>query len=641
LDQVILNSWKRCSQSGVDPLTDALLDVDSPNIAFENEVLMTLSERISPSMVAQMIKRNLVLAVTNSKGRFVYRQGAGQALRAAEKLGFEVNADWSEESVGTNAIGTAILEGFPLQVFGREHFRESHHAFRCTAAPFFSPAGRIMGCVDISSDVSIDHSKNLELVIGVSRFFERLLLEAHAREMRAWPAAILGEMGPGYGGLVVIDPGGIVCGCDHRARDVLGARAAGFCGRPAGDIFDLDKVSQQRHSNSMSAPEMILVKTRRPPYVMAEAKRLRSPSGLWLGLMLKLIEPQVITSSMTRAAQSLKVISEQPAWAFLGDSKVSVSTRRQLQALAQTPSTVLLTGESGTGKERAARAIHALGPRWNAPFIAVNCGAFPESLIQSELFGYVPGTFTGADRKGRSGIFEQADGGVVFLDEIGELPLRQQVNLLRVLDEKAVTRVGGNRQISVNVKVIAATNRILAAEAAAGRFREDLLHRLNVISLCLPPLRDRLDDLKPIAEYHLARFVKELGLPALTLGPEALAIMMEHSWPGNVRSLVNALEFACNQYFLAPFSQIGPEHLPVPLSADILAPAQGKGDPTIPAGQLGLVEMERRAVIEALRRHGDNITQAAKSLGIGRNTFYAKMKRHAIARTIPSASGED
>jgi transcriptional regulator of acetoin/glycerol metabolism len=632
MDQVILNSWKRCSRFGVDPLTDELLDVDFSNVSFENEVLMSLSDRINPGILDLMVKRELVLAVTDSKGRFVFRQGANKAVNDAERLGFMVNADWSEESVGTNAVGTALAEGFPLQVFGREHFRESHHAFRCTASPFFSPSGRLMGCVDISSGATIDHTRNFEIVIGVSRFFERLLLEAHASEMRAWPAAILGEIGPGYGGLVVVDSDGNVCGCDPRALDVLGPRAGAAHGRPAGEIFDMAPISKMGNLVHLSDNDKFLIKTRRAPYVVAEVKKLRSPSGLWLGLILKLIEPDALGSSMSRAVRSQKQFAKLPAWSFLGDSEASVATRRLLQALAQTPTTVLLTGESGTGKERAARAIHAMGPRWNAPFVPVNCGAFSESLIQSELFGYVQGAFTGADRKGRPGLFEQADGGVIFLDEIGELPLRQQVNLLRVLDEKAITRVGGSGQIPINVKVIAATNRDLAQETASGRFREDLFHRLNVMTVCLPPLRERLQDLKPIAEWHLARLVGEMGLPELTIGPEAMGLMLGHDWPGNVRSLVNALEYACNQYFLSPFSQIGPEHLP-----SLASQAERIGPPEPAEGRFEIVpseisEVEKAAIVAALRRHEYNITRAAKALGIGRNTLYAKLRKYSIDR---------
>lgn len=292
--------------------------------------------------------------------------------------------------------------------------------------------------------------------------------------------------------------------------------------------------------------------------------------------------------------------------------------RRQIAAFAQTPSTVLVTGESGTGKELVARGLHASGPRRNAPFVAVNCGGVVEELIQTELFGYTAGAFTGADRGGRAGVFERADSGVLFLDEIGELPLRLQANLLRVFEERRVTRVGGNKPVPVNVKVVAATNRNLAAEVEAKRFREDLFHRLCVTSIAIPPLREHPEDIADIAVTKFSHLCAELGLPPLEIEAATIHFLEGLPWPGNARSLVNALEYACNHYFLEPFTVLRKEHLPHDLNRA----------PSVPARNL--TEAEETTIRHALQRHKGNISRAARTLGIGRNTLYAKIRRLGI-----------
>jgi transcriptional regulator with PAS, ATPase and Fis domain len=295
----------------------------------------------------------------------------------------------------------------------------------------------------------------------------------------------------------------------------------------------------------------------------------------------------------------------------------------------------------------------------------------PDALVQSELFGYAPGAFTGADPRGRPGLFEKASGGAVFLDEIGELPLRHQVNLLRVLEERAVTRVGAHDSRPVDVKVIAATNRDLAREVSAGLFREDLFHRLNVMAVNIPPLRDRPEDVMPVARFHLARLAGEMGIPPPELGREASELFLSHPWPGNARTLVNALEYACNRYFLEPFTQIGLEHLPPSLTAERPAPAPSpstsgearqaptpsgaprpepsapgaarssavKADENTEAHEAPLsfgetdrfADAERQILVRALSENNYNITRTAKSLGVCRNTLYAMLSRHDIS----------
>jgi two-component system response regulator FlrC len=287
-----------------------------------------------------------------------------------------------------------------------------------------------------------------------------------------------------------------------------------------------------------------------------------------------------------------------------------------LDKVAPTPASVLLTGESGTGKEVAARRIHARSPRAAGPFVAVNCAAVSEQLVDSELFGHEQGAFTGAVEQ-RRGRFELADGGTLFLDEVGELPLGLQAKLLRALQEHCFERVGGTRTIAVDVRIVAATNRDLEAGMRAGRFREDLFHRLAVFPVRLPPLRERPADIGPLASHLLARIARQLGRPALGLGDDALAALKARPWPGNVRELGNALERAA---ILADGDVIGARDL-----------AAGGG--AAPAGVVldgTLKDIEREAIRRALDAVDGHRRKAAERLGLGLRTLYDKLREYDL-----------
>jgi len=297
--------------------------------------------------------------------------------------------------------------------------------------------------------------------------------------------------------------------------------------------------------------------------------------------------------------------------------------------ISTAPVTVLITGESGTGKEVLARCIHAWSARRDASFVAVNCAAIPENLLESELFGHERGAFTGAVRR-RRGLFEQADGGSLLLDEIGEMPLALQVKLLRVLEEGRIRRVGGDRDIPVDVRILAATARDLPENVARGRFREDLYYRLNVVRLVMPPLRERREDIPLLADHFLGKSADRLGRSRPRLAPEAMRVLERHAWPGNVRQLENACERAV---LLAEGGLIGPQDLP-PELADPLAPGglpsltpQDEGDLSV---KRQVAELERVLISRALQRTGGNRSQAARLLQISYKALVYKIRNYGL-----------
>jgi two-component system response regulator PilR (NtrC family) len=353
-------------------------------------------------------------------------------------------------------------------------------------------------------------------------------------------------------------------------------------------------------------------------------------------LVAKALEKSALVSENLRLKARFN--AEEEARELLGKSEAMRRVLDVIERIASTRATVLITGESGTGKERVARALHQRSERAAAPFLVVNCGALPENLMESELFGHEKGAFTGAQSK-RQGLFRDANGGTVLLDEIGELPQTLQVKLLRTLQERSVRPVGASEEVPVDVRVLAATNRDVEADVAAGRFRQDLYYRLNVIRLNLPPLRERREDIPLIADRFLVRFAREMGKDVAGFTPDALRAIERYGYPGNVRELENLIERAVA---LAGARVIGTGDLPEAVSGRLGAPEEH----LLVLGPDGcdldavLNEAERRLLIAALDRTGGVRKAAAKVLGVTFRSLRYRLQKHGLGGGV-DAAGED
>ena len=337
----------------------------------------------------------------------------------------------------------------------------------------------------------------------------------------------------------------------------------------------------------------------------------------------KLIE--VLTAARDKARKSLgRDARSGPAVMFWGRSKPMSDIRKTLDKIAPTDATVLITGENGTGKDVLAHEIHAHSLRNGKPMVAVDAGAITETLFESELFGHVKGAFTDAHTD-HVGKFEQADGGTLFLDEIGNIPLHLQAKLLRVIQNRSVVRVGGTQAIPVNIRLICATNMDLAALVREGRFREDLYYRINTVHIALPPLRERKEDIVPLAQLFLERFAEKYHRPLTGMAPEAAEILKAQRWSGNIRELQNCIEKAV---ILSDGKTLSAGDL----ETDAGSPS-GMTDETVPGLNRNLLHDEageERLVREAMQRTGGNISAAAKMLGVSRPTLYAKLKKYGL-----------
>ncbi|MFN3412543.1 MAG: sigma-54-dependent transcriptional regulator [Thermoanaerobaculum sp.] len=343
--------------------------------------------------------------------------------------------------------------------------------------------------------------------------------------------------------------------------------------------------------------------------------------------LVKPFDPEELSRVVERACERTRLQEENLALKqrlatagrelVVGESEAMKRVLSLVESVAPTETTVMIRGESGTGKELIARLIHAKSPRAFGPLVAVNCGALPEGVLESELFGHERGAFTGAVSR-RKGKLELADGGTLFLDEIGEISPKVQVELLRVIEEKQLVRVGGTQPVRVDFRVVCATNRDLEQAVREGTFREDLYYRLAVFRIDLPPLRERKEDILPIANHYLKKFAEAMGRKVCCFSPKAKELLLSYPWPGNIRELINAVERAlvvCRE------GAVLPEHLPI---SSVKAAAAPKDD------DLSLEAVERRHIEYVLERCGHNITQAAKLLGIDRVTLYNRMRRYGI-----------
>ena len=348
-------------------------------------------------------------------------------------------------------------------------------------------------------------------------------------------------------------------------------------------------------------------------------------------LQARLIVAQRITSLHRRSAQAAERIGfleEQTRVrnafsGFIGKTQIMQEIYRRLRLAAQSEVTVLLSGQSGTGKEMAAKAIHALSPRKNRSFLGVNCGAIPDTLLESELFGHVKGAFTGADRD-KTGLFEAADGGTLLLDEIGEVSTQFQLKLLRVLQEKEIRRVGEDRARKVDVRIVAATNQDLTRMVAAGTFRQDLYYRIRIFEIGLPPLAERREDVPLLVEHFVEEMSRSTHKPLREVSKDALQKLMDYPWPGNVRELRNSIEHA---FVVLSGDVLQAEHLP----SEVRTYAPAASSPAHPRPESAASpEAERERIEAALRRHGGNRSAAARSLGVSRVTLWKWMRAHGI-----------
>jgi len=585
-----------------------LLRHEVDDLTSRNRLFLENSRPVMENLYEQIQNTSSMVILADKTGVILHSLGDIDFIDRARRVSLQPGGVWSEEARGTNAIGTALVEQLPVRVNGGEHFATVNSFLSCSASPVFDPYGNLLGILDVSGDCSAYQQHTMALVristqqienqMFAKGFETDLLLHFHSRP------EFIGSL---YEAIAVFTMDGKLKAANrsallHLGLDRYNSREVDFS-----NLFHM-----QFHSLLTRIGQLLEFRTNNGMTIFG---RSRVPNST-----ARCVAPGkrgvVSTNGQISAKAALEALD-------LGDSMMRRAIDRVRKVLGH-DIPVLLEGESGNGKELFALAMHNSGPRSNGPFVALNCAAIPEGLIEAELFGYQEGAFTGAKRKGNAGRIRQADGGTLFLDEIGDMPLALQARLLRVLQERAVTPLGGGETFPVDIAVICATNRKLRDEIAAGRFREDLYYRLNGLLVSMPRLREREDRLS--LAHAIAR---EIAGPtrSMHIGQEVLEIMAKHSWPGNIRQLHSVLRTAIA--LLGADNEITAEHLPEDFLDQYtwsVSQADVEADGPLLAAPLSLDKMEMMAIKKAVNECGDNISAAARRLGISRNTLYRKLQ---------------
>lgn len=614
---VVLDSWQRCLSEAVDPGSGCAPCAAGEHIrqlTWQNRDLCDAARPVLEGLREVLKECGTLIMLSDPQGIILMLVGETRVRSAGEAINLAVGGQWAEEVIGTNAIGTAIATGGPVQIHASEHFCLDVKRWTCAAAPIRDPASRaLLGVLDVSGVKESFHGHTLGLVMMAARQIEGEI----ARRDGLLQGRLLSRSLEHFGrypndGLVLCDHRGRIIRANGPLPEVLSAHGVRH---PLGVGVQLDALDLNQ-----SEPERDRL---RPEWLSPQWLHRIVDQDAELGTLLVIpVPPAPCHPSVRPLPAPAKPESEDAFAAIIGRSEVMQATKQRARRMARLTLPVLLQGETGAGKELFARALHRSGLSPKAPFVAVNCGALTRELLASELFGYAEGAYTGARRGGMPGRFEQADGGTLFLDEIGELPLDMQPPLLRVLQDGVVVRLGDTRERQVSVRLITATHRDLRQEVAAGRFREDLYHRLCVLNLALPALRDRPGDIDAMVDHLNHRLANQYACAPKHLSPEALQALRAYPWPGNIRELQNVFEAA---FALTDGDAIELAALPPMIAQAAEGTAHGPTT-TPPLTASGRLEdLAQHAILDAVEKSRGNLTAAARMLGIARSTLYVKL----------------
>ena len=592
INQRISESWHRCKQVNVNPHMNKGQKVLSSNIFREqkkkSEIFLDIALPQIQNLRKTIDELQMMALLIDPDGYVLSLSGNKQTLKRAKHINFIEGVKWTEAAVGTNAIGTALEIEEAIMISGTEHYSVASHSWSCAAAPIHNDDGKLIGILDFSCPIEFSHPYMLGMVTSIAHAIEReCSIRVHQNELHLI-----------HRFLDVIDSDEQVVICNHR--DV---------------IVSASKSVRERVTNW---------------------SRMKLEDLVHHGLETKLEIPVYSNERMIGKCMYLKEnkqMNTYSAFTFIkgitfpgvtGTSKAFQHTLEEIKLVSPTDASVYVCGETGVGKEYVARAIHENSPRKDGPFIAVNCGSLPKELMESELFGYAEGAFTGARRQGYKGKFEQANGGTLFLDEIGEVPPEMQVALLRVLQERTITPIGSSKEVPVNIRIITATHKDLLRLVEEGKFRQDLYYRLHVYPLYVPSLIERKEDIPYFIQHFCERKNWNVVFPKSICNQ-----FLQHTWPGNIRELVNTLE---RIYILSQGREICEKQVAFLIQTmmgnqqQLELQVENKTEHTLNFRE----KIQRDSMIEALEKTNGNVSLAAKLLDVPRSTFYKRMQKYKL-----------
>ena len=631
---LVLDSWKRCLPFLGTKLAKKRTCLEQSaltHVMQQHRELLACAIPVIEYLNTILGSSSTVVLLTSGDGVLLHKH-VGTKSRAAAAL-LSLGMLMGEEYEGTTSTALCLREQSVVELFGAEHLIREEEDLCCISAPIFGGKRRMLGVLTIALPLELYHLHTSGMVLMAAKDISD---QHHLHDLLSDQEAILEQVDTG---IVVLDKNGGIKAANCTGRSML------HISPPPAPLGNINDVLGSAESLLLMIQSRKNIRDRECFFNLTDGGSLQcmlsaAPIPNDKGMVLFLHEA---SKAQRLAAHSVGAKAIYTFSSIIGESPSLQKAIELSKVASHSNITTLILGESGTGKELFAHAIHNASARKNAPFVVVNCGALPRDLIQSELFGYDPGAFTGAQKQGKPGKFELAEGGTIFLDEIGDMPLEAQINLLRVIQNKEVSRIGGKFSRPIDVRIIAATNKRLQQSVRDGSFREDLFYRLSVLAINVPPLRERQQDVMLLAESFLRAGVQAIHKPCRGFSAEVAEIFSRYPWPGNVRELENIVERSLN---IARGDTIEREDLPLSLlereDEDLggrnrwqAAPAPGNipaavlpGRDTGRGGTLQSREVE--ILLDVLKANGGNMRKTAQELGIARSALYAKLHRMGI-----------
>lgn len=639
----VLDGWARCREYGLAPYdyvyANKLTGIELENVLLENRELIQAARPFMENLYSLVKGTGFAVILADKNGCLLEIIGDEEPLNILiKKINIAKGILWEERTLGNTAITTSIMEKKPIQLSGSEHYLAVLRMFTCSSSPIRKDS-KIIGALNVMGYEDKTHLHTLGMVVAATKSIESYMeMDEINNELmikNKYQSAITECISDGF---LTIDSCGNLTYINAEGADILGIDKICSIGKHIKDLVDFDPVVLDvlKTGKGYQDKEFIIRdKYGGKHHFIKSATPIKDAEGNIVGVIDNFRKIKRV-HTMVR-----KIVGAYGKFNFddiIGQSKKMQESIRLAKIAAKSSSNVLVYGESGTGKELIVQSIHNGSLRKNESFISINCAAIPGELIESELFGYEGGAFTGALKNGQTGKFELANGGTIFLDEIGDMPLHLQGKLLRVLQENQITRVGGSNIIDVDVRIICATNKNLLLECKRGNFREDLYYRLNVLNINIPPLRERKDDMEKLVYHFIKKINKKMNKNVNGITKGALETLMDYDWPGNVRELENTIERAIN---ICTGNEIQLQHLVGDLiiknEADNFPRYQDfdqNNDEKIEAKFKikSLDQIEREAIMRTLEITEGNITRAAEGLNISRNTLYNKLRRYEIEK---------
>lgn len=633
--RIILQSWKRSASYGVD-----FFPKEHPR-ASEEEFEGILEKNRRFVDIARPYILNLYNFIEGSDfGVHITEEtGCTLELLANDKMvknlthniiGNTPGSYRNERLTGTDSTALCLAVDEPVQVIGAEHYQKTSHGFICSSSPIHDEHKRVIGSLTVMGPKELYQHHTLGMVCAAVDGIEKAIYMKNAYDkLLLTNQAIALMMDSSNRGIFMLDEYDRIVHYNKNAIKVFKLEEKEeLAGKSIYDVIEKISLPEMLHGlrRQISNFNFLAINCKGKAIDISLTVKITEKNNIGRRYTILFAEEQ---KSLNRLVSKISNLSATYTFdSIIGDSERMLEMKETARRFAASTSNILILGESGTGKELVAQAIHNVGDRAEGPFVALNCGSIPKNLIESELFGYESGAFSGARKSGNPGKFELADGGTLFLDEIGDMPLELQVSLLRVLQTHQITRLGGKYPKEVDVRIIAATNVDLEEAVANHYFRQDLYYRLNVLTLELPPLRQRKEDVKLLAYYFAQKYGKALDKKISVIRSEAMNLLVDYSWPGNVRELENVMERAVN---LLEADSLSVSHLPETLKvAKRPKPGRGELEGLDSEKQISKKIQERERIIKELKTEKGDVRCVSEKLGIPLSTLYKKLKKYQI-----------